>query len=185
MSFAPARVLILLPLALLTAACGTVKEKREDKPRATGEMKLVGTVELVNPEQNYVLIRCDQQQQIAAGTELVAIDPTGARSTLSLSAERKGLYLTADIKSGNPSAKSLVMLPQGVMRVQAPSAAPARPATPSTGGLDFGTPLPGAFAPQLGAPAAPTGPTIPLDPLAPSPPGQGLDAGAPPTLPQR
>ncbi|WP_133795682.1 hypothetical protein [Prosthecobacter fusiformis] len=88
--------------------CGLFKKK--DKPKPNGpKTTLIGIVDMVNPEQNYVLIRCDQVPRIEAGTELVAVDATGKESRLKLTPERKGRFLTADIQSGQPQVTNLVV----------------------------------------------------------------------------
>jgi hypothetical protein len=44
-----------------------------------GEAKLIGVIELVNPEQNYVLINCEQRLNIPAGTEIVSQGADGSK----------------------------------------------------------------------------------------------------------
>ncbi|MEN3940771.1 hypothetical protein WJU23_05710 [Prosthecobacter sp. SYSU 5D2] len=137
-------ILFFLVLGLLLPGCGLFK--KEEKPAPTGpKTTLIGVVEMVNPEQSYVLIRCEQPPLLPTGTELVAVDPAGGESSIRLTPERKGRYLTADIKSGQPKVGSFVM-------------------HRTTGDAPVNTP----FAPDP-IPTVPAIAPIPLDPLA-SPP---------------
>ena len=74
-----------------------------------GQAVLIGSIEMVNPEQNYVLIHCDSRPMLNAGVELIALDASGQQSKLLVTPERKGNYLTADIKQGMPSVGSLAL----------------------------------------------------------------------------
>ena len=152
----PCLSLLLLLVCVQLAGCSLLKKKREEKPGPVGQATLIGMIEMVNPEQNYVVIRCDTPPAIQPGTELIALSSLGTRSRLVLSPERQGYYLTADIKEGSPSVASLVLLPQSAAAAAAPPAEP-RPAPenpPSNDGSNTGpvstvpaTPLP-ALQPQ-------------------------------------
>lgn len=138
----------LLLLVCVLSGCGVFKNKKVVEVPKGPQTVLVGIVEMVNPEQNYVLIRCETPTTLKAGTELVAVDSTGAESRLRLTPERKGRYLTADILEGQPKVMGLV-------------------AHRTTGDAPVNTalaPLPVPPAPP-GAAVAP----IPLDPLAAPP----------------
>ncbi|MDZ4288114.1 MAG: hypothetical protein U0984_09150 [Prosthecobacter sp.] len=156
-----------LLLVLLLAGCDVLKwgKKKPPNPKPepaapTGSMTLIGIVEMVNPEQNYVLIRCEQATSLAPGTELIALDATGAQSKLALTPERKGLYLTADIKGGSPKVTNLVMQPKGTMPPPAPVEPPPTPV--SLPSLPLTNPFP--------QPPPPPGSTLPLDPPLPQQP---------------
>jgi hypothetical protein len=138
-------ILFLMVLGLLLPSCGLLKKKQKPAPTAP-KNALIGIVEMVNPEQSYVLIRCDQTSMLPAGTELVVVDPAGEESSVRLTPERKGRYLTADIHSGQPKLGSFVV---HRTNVEAPLPTPLTPGT-----------LPGS----------PEGAPLPLDPLASSPP---------------
>lgn len=133
-------------------ACGLFKKKPVPvQPKTT----LIGVVEMVNPEQNYVLIRSDQKLLLSAGAELIALDATGTEAKLKLTPERKGRYFTADIIQGNPQVANLVIQKK----------ADNTPLNPSSGPVPITSPAPGV-------PTAPTGPSLTpsvmsLDPLAP------------------
>lgn len=115
------------------SACAS---KPKPASKATGQSTLIGTVEMVNPEQNYVLIRCDQVLAINAGTEIIALRADGRKAKLVLTPERKGYYLTADIKEGQPAVSDLVLILSGSQPAAAASSSPPAtpPATPSTSG---------------------------------------------------
>jgi len=157
--------LLLLP-ALLLCYCGGLGRSKKPEPTAkSGQTTLVGIVEMVNPEQNYVLIRCEQPHSYSAGTELIALDASGSRAKLLLTPERKGHYLTADIKEGQPKVMNLVLHQQGA-EVPAPAPAPPSPApAPPTIPLDPFPPLPDIPLEQFTRPAP--APTAPVQPNAP------------------
>jgi hypothetical protein len=104
------RVICLLPLLGLNsctyllgkAAKMGMFDKKLPKNNRTGEAKLIGTIELVNPEQNYVLINCEQRLNIPAGTEIVSQNADGTKAKLKVTPERKGNYITADIRKACP-----------------------------------------------------------------------------------
>lgn len=94
--------------------CAALKKKAaKNKEEPTAETKtrtlLVGTVELVNPEQRYVLIQRDPSMIIPAGTELSCLDATGTVSKIVTTPEQKGNFIAADIKEGTPRVKNLVL----------------------------------------------------------------------------
>lgn len=101
-------ILLFLVLGVLLPSCSIFKKKPEPAP-AGPKTILIGTIDMVNPEQNYVLIRCDQPLKLPAGTELVGVDAAGGESRLKLTPERKGRYLTADIKEGQPQVSHFVI----------------------------------------------------------------------------
>ena len=172
--------LLLLSCLLLLTGC-----KSKPKPAAaqpTGQATLIGIIEMVNPEQNYVLIRCEPMPSLAAGTELIALSANGTKSKLVLTPEKKGYYVTADIKEGSPQVHHLVLVQRGEATATSP-AAPATPAaptapltpsgyqpmpflpgiTPSTGDATSQVPLTPLTIPepQLPAPAKPQTPAAP------------------------
>lgn len=120
----------LLIASLLIVSCASKKEK---KVEPTGKSTLIGIIEMVNPEQNYVLIRCEQMPAIAAGTELTALSADGKKTKLVLTAERKGHYLTADIKEGSPEVTHLVLLVTGNLPAPVAAAPVVTPTMPNSG----------------------------------------------------
>lgn len=147
----------LLVLSSLLPGCGLLKRKKKEEPTGP-KTTLIGIVEMVNPEQNYVLIRCEQVPALGAGAELVALDATGVESKLKLTPERKGRYLTADITNGSPKVANLVIY----------KTSGNAPLTPSSGPV----PLPQAVPTTPMAPATPSlaPSSLSLDPLAPAAP---------------
>lgn len=152
-------VLILIVCCQL-AGCSLLSKKPEKKPGPVGQATLIGMIEMVNPEQNYVVIRCDTPPAIQPGTELIALSSLGTRSRLVLSPERKGYYLTADIKEGSPSVANLVLLPHSA---EPPAPAPPLPAPEAPSTIDASNPGPVSAVPATPLPA--------LQPQAP-PPGE-------------
>lgn len=166
-------ILIILSLwMVLLPGCGSLKDKKKP-PQEAPKTVVIGIVEMVSPEQNYVLIRCEQMPEIAAGTELTALDATGAESKLKLTPERKGRYLTADITEGHPRVTNLVLFKR---TAQAPPLTPAAPPT-------VPTPMP-AVTPVLPMPILPvTGlPETPPPSTETAPPPAALGGGQVPIL---
>lgn len=157
--------LLLLLVCVQLVGCSLLKKKREEKPGPVGQATLIGMIEMVNPEQNYVVIRCDTPPAIQPGTELIAISSLGTRSRLVLSPERKGYYLTADIKEGSPSVANLVLLPHSSAPPTAPPTQP-QPAPEAPPANDAATPGPASAVPATPLPellnqAPPSGATPP------------------------
>lgn len=104
-------------LCLAVPSCAMIKKAIPKWPRKKDKDKkeapdtaahVIGAVEMVNPEQHFVLIRTQAGVALPAGTELTAMDSAGAISKLKLAPEKKGDFLTADIVSGNPRAGTVV-----------------------------------------------------------------------------
>jgi hypothetical protein len=157
-------------LALLIATsllAGCASKKKEEKPGPTGQATLIGMIEMVNPEQNYVLIRCEPMPSLNAGAELIALGANGARSKLVLSPERKGHYLTADIKEGQPEVTNLVLVQHTpVPEATTPTAAPATTPTTPPEATSAYQPMP-SLPGMLPAASGSAVPTLPLEPTLP------------------
>jgi hypothetical protein len=160
----------LLALFIATSlVVGCASKNKEKKPEPTGQATLIGMIEMVNPEQNYVLIRCEPMPALNAGAELIALSASGVRSKLVLSPERKGHYLTADIKEGHPEVTNLVLVqhtpaPEATTPAAAPTPA-TTPATPpeATSAYQPMPSLPGMLPTTSGGAI----PTLPLEPPLP------------------
>lgn len=139
------RLLFLLCLLLPLTGCGLFKKKpKETKDNRTGQARLIGVIEMVNPEQNYVLINCETRPSLKDGTELIGLDSNGTKSKLVVTPERKGNYITADIKEGNPTVGSLAL-----QKVRESDTLPEPPsAMPETGAMT----LPASSAPAFEMP---------------------------------
>lgn len=177
-------LLCLLPLLGLcscswllgkAAGMGMFDKQLAKNDKRVGEAKVIGVIELVNPEQNYVLINCEQRLNIPAGTEILAQNPDGSKAKLKVSPERKGNYITADITEGTPQLRDIVLyqvkpgeLPaQNAVPGAAPGAPPEGPPVQLTPIMqaDVIPPLDTPFQPMSSAkPAVP-----PVQPVAPQP----------------
>ncbi|MDZ4405602.1 hypothetical protein [Prosthecobacter sp.] len=158
-------ILVLLGLPscsfLMGKAVGwKLSSKKLPADNRMGEAKLIGVIELVNPEQNYVLINCEQRLNIPAGTEIVSQGADGSKTKLKVTPERKGNYITADITEGTPQLRDIVLYKVKPGDVPAPA-----PATVSASGAVVPlTPVMQAdVIPPLDAPFQP------IAPLKPSP----------------
>ncbi len=148
------RRLILLLLLPAAASCSSLRfgkrTSRDTPPPAEPVEVYVGTIELVNPEQDFVLIRCEVVPALPDAAELTAVTADGSESRLVLAPERKGRHLTADIREGRPQVNALVY------HLRKPGSAPPASAKP-------------AATPPLAPPSAPGG--LPVLPALPSLPG--------------
>lgn len=162
------RLFLLLCLLLPLTGCGLLKKKQPPPPKdnRTGQARLIGVIEMVNPEQNYVLINCEERPSLEAGVELIALDSNGQKSKLVVTPERKGNYLTADIKEGTPSV--------GCLALQKIRESDKLPAPPSAAPAADGATLPASAAPSFDMPTE-RPPPIPeiRFPSKPAPPSSG------------
>lgn len=152
-------LLLLLPLATSCSSLrfGKTKPAADTPPEAPAEI-LVGTIELVNPEQDFVLIRCEVIPVLPDRAELTAVGADGSESKLVLTPERKGRHLTADIREGSPQLRQLVIYQRSPSSAPASPAAPEAPATPAApasppmpGGLPSLPGLPPGYLPSPGS----------------------------------
>ncbi len=102
----------------------SASSNKSPKDKKLGEAKVIGVIEMVNPEQNYVLINCEQRVNIPAGTEIISQGVNGSDARLKVTPERKGNYITADITQGMPQLRDLVVYQVKSAEGAAPSAAP-------------------------------------------------------------
>lgn len=135
------------------------------------EVTVVGVVEMVNPEQNYVLINCEQRLNLAPGTEIIAQNTDGTRVKLKVTPERKGNYITADITEGVPQVRDLVLQQIKPGELPAPDAVAAAGAhAPVSGPPVSLTPVMQAdVVPPLDAPFQSMSPARSATPQIPSP----------------
>jgi hypothetical protein len=82
--------------------CSSTKKEKKKHP------SYVGSIILVNPESKHVLIQADSNQSFLPGTIVKTQDKLGKEINLTISPERKGLYLTADYKESHPILKAIV-----------------------------------------------------------------------------
>ncbi len=124
--------MLSLALGLSLAGCGILDRKDDGKIEGSenspeGETFLIGLVELVNPDQRFVLIRTQSKVNIPAGHILSTLDATGARGRIKVSPEKKPNLITADIIEGNPRIGNIVSYQPKMQGAQTP----ASPAAPS------------------------------------------------------
>ncbi len=117
-----------------------MSHENKKKPEEASKPVVIGMIDMVNPEQRFVLIRMATTLAIPPGTELSTTTQKGEAVKLKVSPEHKGSFLTADILSGNPERQNVVLY-------QPPGPQPATPGSPALPGA---APLP----PPNSAPAA-------------------------------
>ncbi|MBN8421156.1 MAG: hypothetical protein J0L73_19730 [Verrucomicrobia bacterium] len=164
---------LCLPLLLGLSSCTYLEKKfggmssSKDSPedKRVGEAKVIGVIELVNPEQNYVLINCEHRVDIPAGTEIISQGVNGTDAKLRVTPERKGNYITADITQGTPQLRDLVLFQ--IKRDEAP---PPTTVTASGAIVPLKPVMQADVIPPLDAPFQPMAPTQPTFVPAPAPP---------------
>lgn len=163
------RLLLIACLCMLTSChvlgrLLTRKPKKKDKPEVTEVT--IGAIELVNPDQHFVLIRTGAHLMLNTGTMLYSTNAAGQVTKLKVTPEHKGSYLAADIVSGSPKREDPVVFKPTSDAPPALTGAPPVKADVTT------LPLPPA-PPPLPSPAPPaTQPpvgAIPLQPTEPAP----------------
>ncbi len=174
---------LCLPLLLGLSSCtylenkfGSLKKSSEDK--SVGQAKVIGVIEMVNPEQNYVLINCEHRVDIPAGTEIISQGVNGTDAKLKVTPERKGNYITADITQGTPLVRDLVLF-----QIKRDAPPPPTTATPSGAIVPLTPVMQADTIPPLDAPFQPMAPVQPTyipAPTAPPPLRQAAPAPAPP-----
>jgi hypothetical protein len=153
------RLFAILVALISLSSCGTVghwlhhRDKPEDTQPEVGAMTSVGSIEMVNPESKFVIVRLGSNAPIPADTTLTAVSPTGTVCKLKVTPERKGIFATADIVEGEPHRGDTV-----VFKYE------GKPATPATT-TPSNEPLP-----PLARPAA--SPTISITPGQAAPSSQ-------------
>jgi len=153
---------------MLLTQCAT-KDKAADPSideKAKKDPVAVGIVEFVNPEQKFVLIKMQSREPMPPGQILTALDATGSLSELSVSPERKGTHLTADIKSGLPRAGNLVIYrPAGATPTQLQPLSPAPAPAPTGAEVEWRDGQPPPIQPTGGTGLVPANDALPIIPL--------------------
>jgi hypothetical protein len=109
-------LLTLCAMLSLTTGCGVVNRvfKSGSKPKQPGDEAkqevFIGVVDMVNPEQHFVLVRTIVNMKIKSGSTLEARSPEGEKTTLSVTPEHKVNFISADIMSGTPRRGDAVVL---------------------------------------------------------------------------
>ena len=118
------RWLLLGCLLLALTGCGVLRKNRKSAPVAPlPDSVALGTIEMVNGDQKFVLIHGLDRTGVPADTEVSSHNEAGETARLKVSAERKGVFLTADILSGQPQKGDTIVW----SRTTSVPAAPAEP----------------------------------------------------------
>jgi len=86
---------------------GRKKSKSENK---APEEIVLGVIEMVNPEQRFVLIRVESSFGVNAGTVLETRTASGTKTKLVVSPEKKSNFVSADIMEGYPQQGETVVI---------------------------------------------------------------------------
>lgn len=157
-----AHALFVTTLCCVLSSCGLLKRQdKDDESSERSDSNLIGVVEMVNPEQRFVLIRTESRLSVAVGQEVTAVDAHGVESQLKVTPEKKPHYLTADIMEGDPQTGSLVMVRGS--KIAPPKESPPSSEKPNTSDL---VPLP--IPPEQPPPLLQTG-AQPIPPQGPVP----------------
>lgn len=144
------RLLLLFLTLLITftgAGCGLLRRKKPQPPSPASPKVVIGRVEMVNPELKFALIHTIERAAIPAGSDLITANEAGETARLKMSPERKGVFMTADIVSGEPMKGETVIWMRGSdptavapppapvvepsARISIPSSTPAPPEPPT------------------------------------------------------
>jgi hypothetical protein len=102
------------PPATAASAEGEANTQVADaREAASGATQVVGTVRFAY--ENFVLIYTPLKTALPAGTKVTTVDKDGVAggTELSMSTERKGAFLVADVISGHPRSGDLVVTVPG------------------------------------------------------------------------
>jgi hypothetical protein len=157
-----ARHLLLPALCFSLCGCGVVSrnlhshgEKEKDKEDPKPKDLFIGVVEMVNPEQHFVLIRTGIQLKLQPGWKLETRPVSGSKSVLVITPEQKQNFLSADIAEGYPQQGEMVVMPP---QLSGFSTANITPANPESGQAPS---APAQSKPPPGPIHAPTGEELP------------------------
>ena len=109
------QLLVLGALLSLTTSCGLVARAFRSKPKPksaadSSKEMFIGVVDLVNPEQHFVLVRTVVNLALRSGTSLEIRSPEGNKSSATVTPEHKSNFISADIASGMPKRGDAVIL---------------------------------------------------------------------------
>jgi hypothetical protein len=154
------RILRLTLAALLLMACVHCTLFRKKKPveREALTEAVVGQVEMVNTEQNFVLIFCPNRTSWQPGTVFTIREGELDVAEVKVTPERQGAYTAADITSGNPQKGQAVVwkAPVGTAPLPSPAATTMQPT--------------GSFSPGASPSAVPSASLTPSASLSPTAP---------------
>lgn len=94
------RVILLPVFALLVSSCSLFEEEKKEASKDTSRPKLVGRVASTPSGADFVLIESYGSWKVPEGGLLSGIGTEGRTSNLSVTGEKSGQFLAADIRSG-------------------------------------------------------------------------------------
>ncbi len=140
-------MMLLLTLPLMLGSCGLLskwfaKKPKPDKDAGTKDV-YVGSIEMVNPEQGFVLVQTGMKLNLQPGWKLETRPVSGTRSVLTVSPEQKLNFLSADITKGFPQkGETVVLPPQAGAIVAPPTTVPVPPPAPGVSPSTLPPPIP-------------------------------------------
>ncbi len=99
-------------LALMVSGCGLFR-KRQGLAAPTSPRVWIGTVHMTNPALNFALIQTPGRASVPEGADLISSNEAGETSRMKVSPERKGVFMTADVVSGEPQKGDAVVWLRG------------------------------------------------------------------------
>lgn len=106
-------------LLLSLSSCSTMNhllQKRLGKSSKTAvprepKNQIIGTIEMINPEQHFVLVKTSYRMALSPGTKLETLAANGLKAVLTVTPEHKMNFISADITEGFPQQGDTVILP--------------------------------------------------------------------------
>ncbi|HEY2573359.1 MAG TPA: hypothetical protein VGH65_04790 [Verrucomicrobiaceae bacterium] len=139
--------LLLLALSMSLGGCRLLgkwfPKKKKNSANAGTKDLYIGSIEMVNPEQRFVLVKTGLKLNLQTGWRLETRPLSGVKSVLTVSPEQKMNFLSADIVEGYPQKGDIVVLPpQGSLTPAAAPEAPANPQLPPSATSALPPPIP-------------------------------------------
>lgn len=105
------RLLLLVLSALTLSGCHLLhfKKKQAESQKEPAGNTAIGTIEMINPDARFVVIKLAASFPISTGTEFISLGNDGKQSKLKVTPERKGLFVTADVVEGDPRQGDIVV----------------------------------------------------------------------------
>ena len=184
------RPLLFVLLALSLTSCHALRSRlhRHGKPADKQDLApkgttIVGSVEMVNPDAQFVIVRLASNVSLAADSELISVNEEGKQTKLKVTPERKGLFVTADVEDGEPHQGDIVVRTAAAAEAAAEAVKAEAPSNQEVPPPDFSNVPPPNWGTPAGGPA-------PLDPLPLPTPAQPPPQGnflrvVPPSAPSR
>jgi predicted small secreted protein len=147
----------MLLLVVNTTGCNTLRtvkarlphigKKKNQTANKESQDQLIGVIEMVNPEQRFVLIRKENNRDLESGTVLEARTAQGGVTRLVVAPEKKMNFVSADFTEGFPLPGEMVFLTAAAQAIAVPPVTPARDtvkvSSPANPPVPNGEPLPG------------------------------------------